>query len=222
MWPLRLSIQAWSVGVPGQPKCWAIAHRARNSRVEPEVICGPLSDTHQCRPAQPSVESISDVVRLVAALGATMGAAGIAWQPATRSRPTDRPRLHRSAFFTSGARFLVRSNGPCPIAWPRNPAHPPPAAERFGYGWLVDSDVGDDFSPARPTGKLRHDAGPEVARPGAGAHHLAAAGTRARPNRLAHPHKSPVIQGLRRQGSGRVVLTAQSKLVTRLLGARRT
>ena len=39
------SIQAWSVGVPGRPKCWAIAHSARNSRVEPEVICGPLSET---------------------------------------------------------------------------------------------------------------------------------------------------------------------------------
>ena len=44
-WPLRLSIQAWSVGVPGRPKCWAIAHSAMNSRVEPEVICGPLSET---------------------------------------------------------------------------------------------------------------------------------------------------------------------------------
>src|SRR5664280_1042752 len=43
--PLRLSIQAWSVGVCGRPKCWAIAHRARNSRVAPEVICGPLSET---------------------------------------------------------------------------------------------------------------------------------------------------------------------------------
>jgi hypothetical protein len=30
-WPLRLSSQAWSVGVCGRPKCWAIAHRARNS-----------------------------------------------------------------------------------------------------------------------------------------------------------------------------------------------
>src|SRR5664279_6634389 len=39
-WPLRLSIQAWSVGVPGRPKCCAIAHRAMNSRVDPEVICG--------------------------------------------------------------------------------------------------------------------------------------------------------------------------------------
>lgn len=32
------SIQAWSVGVPGRPKCWAIAHSAGNSRVDPEVI----------------------------------------------------------------------------------------------------------------------------------------------------------------------------------------
>jgi hypothetical protein len=30
-------------GVPGRPKCWWIAHKAMNSRVEPEVICGPLS-----------------------------------------------------------------------------------------------------------------------------------------------------------------------------------
>src|SRR4051794_8672802 len=45
MWLNRLSIQAWSGGVPGRPKCWAIAHMARNSRVEPEVICGPLSLT---------------------------------------------------------------------------------------------------------------------------------------------------------------------------------
>jgi hypothetical protein len=45
MVPFSDSIQAWSVGVPGRPKCWAIAHRARNSRVEPEVIWGPLSDT---------------------------------------------------------------------------------------------------------------------------------------------------------------------------------
>jgi hypothetical protein len=29
----------------GRPKCWAIAHIAMNSRVEPEVICGPLSLT---------------------------------------------------------------------------------------------------------------------------------------------------------------------------------
>src|SRR6266516_7849736 len=30
-------------GVPGRPKCWWMAHRAMNSRVEPEVIWGPLS-----------------------------------------------------------------------------------------------------------------------------------------------------------------------------------
>jgi hypothetical protein len=35
--PKNDSIQAWSVGgVPGRPKCWAMAHRAMNSRVEPE------------------------------------------------------------------------------------------------------------------------------------------------------------------------------------------
>ena len=45
MWLNRLSIQAWSWGVPGRPKCCAIAHIARNSRVEPDVICGPLSLT---------------------------------------------------------------------------------------------------------------------------------------------------------------------------------
>ena len=44
-WLNRLSIQAWSVGVPGRPKCCAIAHIAMNSRVEPLVICGPLSLT---------------------------------------------------------------------------------------------------------------------------------------------------------------------------------
>jgi len=38
-------VQAWSVGVPGRPKCWAIAHNAMNSRVEPDVIWGPLSET---------------------------------------------------------------------------------------------------------------------------------------------------------------------------------
>lgn len=31
--------------VPGRPKCCAIAHIAINSRVDPEVICGPLSLT---------------------------------------------------------------------------------------------------------------------------------------------------------------------------------
>jgi hypothetical protein len=31
------------VGVPGRPKCWWMAHKAMNSRVDPEVICGPLS-----------------------------------------------------------------------------------------------------------------------------------------------------------------------------------
>src|SRR3954447_6933243 len=45
MWLNRLSIHAWSVGVPGRPKCCAIAHMARNSRVEALVICGPLSET---------------------------------------------------------------------------------------------------------------------------------------------------------------------------------
>src|SRR5512132_3014112 len=42
-WPNRDSIQAWSVGVPGRPKCWWMAHKAMNSLVEPEVIWGPLS-----------------------------------------------------------------------------------------------------------------------------------------------------------------------------------
>src|ERR671914_1179859 len=42
-WPNSDSIQAWSVGVPGRPKCWWMAHKAMNSLVEPEVICGPLS-----------------------------------------------------------------------------------------------------------------------------------------------------------------------------------
>jgi hypothetical protein len=39
-----LSIQAWSVGVPGRPKCCAIAHMAMR-RVEQLVISGPLSET---------------------------------------------------------------------------------------------------------------------------------------------------------------------------------
>jgi hypothetical protein len=42
-WPNSDSIQAWSVGVPGRPECWWMAPKAMNSRVEPEVICGPLS-----------------------------------------------------------------------------------------------------------------------------------------------------------------------------------
>jgi hypothetical protein len=32
-------------GVPGRPKYWAIAHNTMNSRVDPEVIFGSLSDT---------------------------------------------------------------------------------------------------------------------------------------------------------------------------------
>src|SRR5438093_1816791 len=43
--PKKLSIGAWSVGVCGRPKCWTIEHHAKNSRVDPEVIWGPLSDT---------------------------------------------------------------------------------------------------------------------------------------------------------------------------------
>src|SRR6266568_2608179 len=48
--PLRVSIQAWSVGVAGRAKCWAIAHMAMNSRVEPGVIWGPfVADGEQDR-----------------------------------------------------------------------------------------------------------------------------------------------------------------------------
>ena len=36
---------AWSIGVPGRPKCCAIAPIAMNSRVDPHVMCGPLSET---------------------------------------------------------------------------------------------------------------------------------------------------------------------------------
>ena len=43
MCPFRLSIHAWSVGLPGRPKCWAIAHNARNSRVDPR------SSADRCR-----------------------------------------------------------------------------------------------------------------------------------------------------------------------------
>src|SRR6266508_4849478 len=42
-WPNSDSIHAWSVGVPGRPKCWWMAHSAMNSLVEPEGICRPLS-----------------------------------------------------------------------------------------------------------------------------------------------------------------------------------
>ena len=43
-WPNRVSIHAWSVGVPGRPKRAAMEQRARNSLVEPARIWGPLSD----------------------------------------------------------------------------------------------------------------------------------------------------------------------------------
>ncbi|MFC5040211.1 hypothetical protein [Ornithinimicrobium kibberense] len=43
--PLRDSIQAWSVGVAGRPKCWAMATMAMNLRVWPAIICEPLSET---------------------------------------------------------------------------------------------------------------------------------------------------------------------------------
>ncbi len=39
----RVSIHAWSCGVCGRPNCWAIATPARNSRVDTERICGPVS-----------------------------------------------------------------------------------------------------------------------------------------------------------------------------------
>jgi hypothetical protein len=42
-WPNSDSIQAWSVGVPGRPKCWWMAHSAMKSQVDPGVICGLLS-----------------------------------------------------------------------------------------------------------------------------------------------------------------------------------
>ena len=42
--PNRVSIHAWSVGVPGRPKRAAMEQRARNSRVVPARIWGPLSD----------------------------------------------------------------------------------------------------------------------------------------------------------------------------------
>ena len=43
--PNRDSIQAWSVGVCGRPKRWAMWTPAKNSRVEWERIWGPLSET---------------------------------------------------------------------------------------------------------------------------------------------------------------------------------
>src|SRR5437867_2584375 len=54
MWPKKLSIQAWSVGVPGRPKCSAMAHRAMNSRVEPDVIWRPLAETANRSSQDPS------------------------------------------------------------------------------------------------------------------------------------------------------------------------
>ncbi len=41
----KLSIGAWSVGTPGRPNWVAIACSAMNSRVEPEVIWAPSSET---------------------------------------------------------------------------------------------------------------------------------------------------------------------------------
>ena len=45
MWPKKLSIQAWSVGVLGRPWCWAIATAAMKARVSVEIMGPPLSDT---------------------------------------------------------------------------------------------------------------------------------------------------------------------------------
>jgi hypothetical protein len=45
MCPHSVSIQAWSVGVAGRPKCWAIEHTARNRQVSRQRISVPLSDT---------------------------------------------------------------------------------------------------------------------------------------------------------------------------------
>ena len=38
MWPKKLSMGAWSVGVPGRPKCWAIEHSAMNALVVSAVM----------------------------------------------------------------------------------------------------------------------------------------------------------------------------------------
>ena len=73
----NVSIQAWSVGVPGRPKWVAMACRAMNSLVEPEVICGPLSLTASRmgragssvpgsasgRPVGPSSRTITSAIR---------------------------------------------------------------------------------------------------------------------------------------------------------------
>ena len=45
MWPKKLSIQAWSVGVRGRPWCWAMATAAMKARVSVEIMGPPLSDT---------------------------------------------------------------------------------------------------------------------------------------------------------------------------------
>ncbi len=43
--PKKDSTGAWSVGVPGRPKCCTIEHSAMYSEVDPDVIWGPLSET---------------------------------------------------------------------------------------------------------------------------------------------------------------------------------
>ena len=45
MWPKKLSMGAWSVGVWGRPKCWAIEHSAMNALVASAVMGAPLSET---------------------------------------------------------------------------------------------------------------------------------------------------------------------------------
>jgi hypothetical protein len=42
-WENSDSIHAWSFGVAGRPKRWAIAQAAINALVDFDVICGPLS-----------------------------------------------------------------------------------------------------------------------------------------------------------------------------------
>jgi len=43
-WLKKLSMCAWSVGVPGRPWCWAMTISAMNWRVSIAVISAPLSD----------------------------------------------------------------------------------------------------------------------------------------------------------------------------------
>src|SRR5579875_1972918 len=95
-WPLKLSIQAWSVGVPGRPKWVAMAHSAMNLRVEMEVICEPLSDT------------ASRIGRRSSSVSGSTGWSALA---STKSRS---PSASRASVKTTSTWVEVSSRGPLP------------------------------------------------------------------------------------------------------------